>query len=202
MDFVQRFYPLNLVSGFIAVSILAIPREYLKGWLALVLGDDTPKKAGRLSFNPLVHLDPIGTAAFIIFDFGWTRPIPLRPWKLGKKRLLIVAISGPILNIVEAVVFAILARDAVHETFIFDVLYKSAKYSFTYAMFSLFPVPPLDGSKILEALLPEKYTSWIVKYEVYGVLFLLALLVLWILPLMMSPFVKMIDTFMEVMVGV
>ncbi len=202
MNFLERLAPREILSGFLAVSILAIPREYLKAWIALLLGDDTPKKAGRLSLNPLVHLDPIGTAAFILFDFGWTRPVPIRPWKMKKHGLLIVSISGPALNIMEAVIFAGITKNLLRNSFAFDVFYKSTLYSFTYSVFSLFPIPPLDGSKILEALLPERYSSWIVKYEVYGTLFLLALLVLWILPLMMDPFVNMINSFVSSMIGI
>ena len=198
----ENLKPLSLLAGFLAVSILAIPREYLKGWIALLLGDDTPKKAGRLSFNPLVHLDPIGTGAFMVFEFGWTRPIPIRPWKLGKKGLLIVSVMGPILNVAEAFIFAYIAKDLDRNSFAFLVFYKSSKYSLTYALFSLLPIPPLDGSKILEALLPEEYSGWIVKYEVYGVLFLLALLVLWILPLMMNPFLSIIESFVRTFIGV
>ncbi len=202
MSYLERLAPNELLSGFLAVSILAIPREYLKAWIALLLGDDTPKKAGRLSVNPLVHLDPIGTIAFMIFDFGWTRPVPLRPWKMKKYGLLIVAISGPILNVFEAIMFAGIAKNLAKQSFAFEIFYKSTLYSFTYSVFSLFPIPPLDGSKILEALLPEKYSSWVMKYEVYGTLFLLSLLALWILPLMMDPFVKMINSFVNSMVGI
>ncbi len=201
MEFVERLTPYHLLSGFLAVSILAIPREYLKAWVALLLGDDTPKKAGRLSFNPLVHLDPIGTVAFMLFNFGWTRPVPLRPWKMRKCGFFFVSMLGPILNIFEAVIFAQIAKNLTRSSFTFSVFYKSALYSFTYAVFSFFPIPPLDGARILEALLPERYSAWIVKYEVYGVLFMLALLTLWILPLMMSPFVRVIDSFMRAMIN-
>ncbi len=193
----------NLATGFLAVLILALPREYLKGWLAYALGDDTPKKAGRLSWNPFVHLDPIGTVAFMLFDFGWTRPVPVRFWKmrLRKVGLLIVSISGIALNVIEAVIFGRLAKRFESDTFTFETFYKSAKYSLTYALFSLFPIPPLDGSRILGSLLPDEYTEWYLKYEVYGILFMLSLLVLWILPLIMSPFVKFIDTALEFLVG-
>ncbi len=201
--FIERLYPLELLSGFIAVMILAIPREYLKAWIALFLGDDTPKKAGRFSWNPFVHMDPIGTTTFILFDFGWTRPIPLRPWRMriGKKGLLLVSAAGPLLNLVEALVFATFAKKLQCGTFAFSVMYKSAKYSLTYAFFSLLPIPPLDGSKILGALLPDEYTEWYLKYEVYGVLFMLGILLLWILPLMMHPFVTFIDSIVNSWIG-
>ena len=185
----------EIMSGFLAVMILAFPREYLKGSLALLLGDDTPKKAGRLSWNPFVHLDPIGTIAFVVYDFGWTRPIPLRPWKMKIKKwgLLVVSASGPLLNFFEAIIFSRLAKRVESDAFLYQVFFKSVKYSLVYAFFSLFPIPPLDGSRILGSLLPDEYTEWYMKYEVYGIFFMLALLVFWILPLIMNPFVVFIN---------
>ncbi len=198
----MRFF-LDALTGFLAVLILALPREYLKGWFASLLGDDTPKRAGRLSWNPFVHLDPVGTIAFILFDFGWTRPVPIKYWKmrLRKVGLFLVSIAGPVINVVEALVFGRLARDMRDNAFVYYTLYKSAKYSLTYAFFSLLPIPPLDGSRILGSLLPDEYTEWYIKYEVYGILFMLALLVLWILPLIMNPFVNMLNDILGVFMG-
>ncbi len=202
-DILARLHPLELLSGFIAVMVLAAPREYFKAWIASLLGDDTPRKAGRLSWNPLVHLDPIGTITFMLFDFGWTRPIPLRPWRMksGKRGLLLVSVAGPVLNIIEAFVFALIAKNIKENAFTFSVMYKSTKYSLTYGFFSLFPIPPLDGSKILGALLPDEYSEWYLKYEIYGTLFMLSMLVLWILPLMMHPFVNIIDKILKLWMG-
>lgn len=187
------------ITGFLAVLILALPREYLKGWVALIMGDETPKRAGRLSWNPFVHLDPVGTLTFIVFDFGWTRPMPVKYWRMKFRKwgLLLVSLVGPVVNLIEALVFSKLARDFKSDSFAFQTFYKSAKYSLTYAFFSFFPIPPLDGSRILGALLPEEYTDWYIKYEVYGILFMLALLVLWILPLMMSPFVSILNNILN-----
>ena len=163
------------------------------------MGDETPKRAGRLSWNPFVHLDPVGTLTFIVFDFGWTRPMPVKYWRMKFRKwgLLLVSLVGPVVNLIEALVFSKLARDFKSDSFAFQTFYKSAKYSLTYAFFSFFPIPPLDGSRILGALLPEEYTDWYIKYEVYGILFMLALLVLWILPLMMSPFVSILNNILN-----
>jgi len=189
----------NLITGFLAVVMVAWPREYLKGLLAHKLGDPTPKKAGRLTFNPFVHLDPIGTVSFVLFEFGWSRPVPIRYWKLrkGKKDLLKISLLGPFISVCLFLFFGVLAREFPEGSFGRFFLLKVAKYNLTYALFSLFPIPPLDGSKILVALLPEKYTGWYVKYEVYGILFLLALLVLWIMPLVMNPFVEVINDLVD-----
>lgn len=185
----------QIIIGFIAVVLTVVPREHLKARLAVKLGDQTPLKAGRTSLNPFVHLDPIGTVAFIFLNFGWSRPVPVRPWNLrkGRRHFLIVSLVGPTTGMVCFLLYGVLARFMNSSDLIFELFYKSARYSLTYSLFSLFPIPPLDGSRVLGALLPEGYTEWYLKYEVYGTLFLLALLFLWIMPLIMNPFVQFIE---------
>lgn len=186
------------ITGFIAVILTVVPREYLKARVAVFFGDQTPAKVGRVSLNPFVHLDPIGTITFIFLDFGWSRPVPIRPWNLkgNKKTFLLVSVVGPIVGALCFLVYGLFARALGNkDSYVFETLFKAAKFSLTYAILSLFPIPPLDGSRILGALLPQHYTEWYLKYEVYGVLFLLALVVLWIMPLVMSPFVNFINKF-------
>lgn len=184
----------NVITGFLAVILVVFPREYIKAYIITKSGDLTPKKLGRLSLNPFVHLDPIGTIAFILFDFGWSRPIPIIPMKSKKSRktLLIVSIIGPIFGIIFFVIYGIITKN-LSNYYLFQIFYKATKWSLTFAIFSLFPIPPLDGSKLLAALLPEEYIDWYLKYEIYGILFLLGLLLVWILPLVMSPFVSFIE---------
>ncbi|AEH50612.1 peptidase M50 [Pseudothermotoga thermarum DSM 5069] len=192
-----------LLSGFIAVLIVVTPREYIKAYVGYLLGDPTPKKVGRISLNPLVHLDPVGTVTFILFDFGWSRPVPIRPWNLknGRKAFLFVSLLGPIVGVLCFICFGFVARFFDNNSFAFLVFRKATKYSLTYALFSLFPIPPLDGSRILGALLPPNYTEWYLKYEVYGTLFMLALVVLWIMPMVMDPFVSFIEMLVSRILG-
>jgi len=192
----------DLIIGFTAVVMVAYPREFMKGLIAYKLGDPTPKEAGRLSLNPFIHLDPIGTTTFILFDFGWSRPVPVRFWRLrnGKKGLFLVSITGPMVNLFIFFIFGFAARYLEKNSITFEFFYKTAKYSLTYSLFSLFPIPPLDGSRILGSFLPSEYTEWYMKYEVYGILFLLALVLLWIMPLVMTPFVDFIDNFVNTIV--
>ncbi len=191
------------VTGFLAVLLTVVPREYLKAKLAVRLGDQTPAKVGRTSLNPFVHLDPIGTLAFIFLNFGWSRPVPVRPWNLREKKrhFLLVSLVGPAIGMACFLTYGILARFLNSSELTFETLSKAARFSLTYALFSLFPIPPLDGSRILGALLPESYTEWYLKYEVYGVLFMLALLFLWIMPLIMNPFVKFIEKLTIIFTG-
>ncbi|MCD6550652.1 site-2 protease family protein [Thermotoga sp.] len=192
----------NILTGFLAVLIVAMPREYVKGIMAYKLGDPTPKQAGRLSLNPFVHLDPVGTISFILFEFGWSRPVPVRYWKLKnkKKDLLKISILGPLTSFLLFFLCGFTASKLPRESFWWFLMVKAAKYNLTYALFSLFPIPPLDGSRILASLLPDRYMEWLIKYEVYGILFMLALLVLWIIPLVMNPFVTFIDNLVQMIV--
>lgn len=193
----------QLFIGFLAVILTVVPREQLKAKLAVKLGDQTPLKAGRTSLNPFVHLDPIGTLAFIFLNFGWSRPVPVRPWNLrkGRKHFLLVSLIGPAVGMICFFIYGILARFTSNFNVIFELFSKAARYSLTYSLFSLFPIPPLDGSRVLGALLPENYTEWYLKYEVYGTLFLLALLFLWIMPLIMNPFVQFIERLTILLTG-
>ncbi|HBT38965.1 MAG: Peptidase M50 [Thermotoga sp. 50_1627] len=193
----------QIVTGFLAVVLTIVPREYFKAKLAVRLGDQTPAKVGRTSLNPFVHLDPIGTLAFIFLNFGWSRPVPVRPWNLRKRRrhFLLVSLAGPAIGMVCFLLYGVLARFLNSPELTFETLSKAAKFSLTYALFSLFPIPPLDGSRILGALLPEGYTEWYLKYEVYGVLFMLALLFLWVMPLIMDPFVHFIEKLTIILIG-
>jgi len=193
-----------VITGFIAVVLTVVPREYLKARAAVFFGDQTPAKVGRASLNPFVHLDPIGTVTFIFLDFGWSRPVPIRPWNLRgrKKTFLLVSLVGPIVGVLCFLIYGLFARAVQNkENYVFETLFKAAKFSLTYALLSLFPIPPLDGSRVLGALLPEHYTEWYLKYEVYGILFLLALVVLWIMPLVMSPFVNFVDKLTVLVTG-
>ncbi|MFN3283402.1 MAG: site-2 protease family protein [Pseudothermotoga sp.] len=195
IDYLKHIMEIVII-GFVAVILTVVPREYLKARLAIFFGDQTPAKVGRVSLNPFVHLDPIGTITFIFLDFGWSRPVPIRPWNLKgrKKTFLLVSFVGPIVGVLCFLIYGLFARSLQNkDSYVFETLFKAAKFSLTYVIFSLFPIPPLDGSRILGALLPEHYTEWYLKYEVYGVLFLLALVVLWIVPLVMSPFMNFID---------
>ncbi|ABR31216.1 peptidase M50 [Thermosipho melanesiensis] len=186
----------NLMTGFFAVLLVVFPREVIKAYLVVLAGDETPRKLKRTSLNPFVHMDPIGTIAFILFDFGWARPVPVFPMKNKKIRKVLIfsSLIGPILGGGLFLAYGLIARTSFSHDIIFKVFYKACKWSLTYAIFSLFPVPPLDGSKILGAFLPDEYWDWYIKYEIYGILFLLGILLLWILPLIMQPFVYFIDS--------
>jgi len=163
--------------------------EFSHGWMAYKLGDPTAKLAGRLSMNPLVHLDPFGTLMIFLVRFGWAKPVPVNPryFKEPKRDMLLVSVAGPAANILLAFVSGMLLRTFHAGSFnflpanILQPIYIMVKFSLqinlALAIFNLLPVPPLDGSKILYGILPPQY-EYIYEYlERYGPFVLMGLIV-------------------------
>ena len=154
--------------------------EFAHGWVAYRLGDNTAKHQGRLTLNPIPHLDPIGFLMLVFFHFGWAKPVPVNPYNLktdAKQGMLYVSLAGPVTNLLLAIVLAVLLRLGIF-SFIPEV-YQMAVWAvyinIILAVFNLLPVPPLDGSKILAGILPGN-TPWLHHLESYGIIILLLLL--------------------------
>jgi len=171
----------------IAFLLLAIPllysvilHEISHGWVASLFGDDTAKRTGRLSLNPLVHLDPVGTLALFLIGFGWAKPVPVDYSKLRNFRvgLICVSLAGCATNILIATISILLLQFSAINThsMIATVLVIMAKINIVLGAFNLIPIPPLDGSRILLGVLPEKAQSALVRLEPYGMLIIFALL--------------------------
>ena len=171
----------------VAFCLLAIPllysvilHEISHGWVAHLFGDDTAKRTGRLSLNPMVHMDPIGTLALFLVGFGWAKPIPviysnLKPFRLG---LICVSLAGCLTNIIiSAVSILLLQFKAISANHIVTiVLISIANINIILGALNLIPIPPLDGSRILYGVLPRDAQDVLVKIEPYGMTILLALL--------------------------
>ena len=171
----------------LAFCLIAIPllysvilHEISHGWVAYLFGDDTAKRAGRLSLNPLVHLDPIGTLALFLFGFGWAKPVPitysnLRHYRLG---IICVSLAGCLTNIIIAVLSILLLQyKAISANPIAArLLIIMANINIVLGTLNLIPIPPLDGSRILYGILPRKAQAALLKIEPYGMAILLALL--------------------------
>jgi len=162
--------------------------EFSHGWMAYKLGDPTAKLAGRLTMNPLVHLDPFGTLMIFLVRFGWAKPVPVNPryFKEPKRDMLLVSVAGPGANMLLAFASGMLLRMFHGGNFNFlpanvlQPLYIMVKFSLqinlALAIFNLLPVPPLDGSKILYGILPPQY-EYIYEYlERYGPFVLMGLI--------------------------
>lgn len=154
--------------------------EFAHGWVADRLGDPTARHQGRLTLNPLAHLDPVGFIALMLFHFGWAKPVPVNPYNLKidpRQGMLYVSLAGPVMNLMLAIAIAVLLRLGVFG--FMNGLYYMAQLAVyinvILAVFNLLPVPPLDGSKILAGLWPGD-TEWIYRLERYGMVILLLLL--------------------------
>lgn len=147
------------------------------------LGDDTAKDQGRISLNPLRHLDLFGTIFMLLAGFGWAKPVPINPnnFKNRKVGMAVSSLAGPLSNVlmsyVSIIICKILTYSSVGNTYIdalADVFWYATILNLGLAVFNLLPVPPLDGSRIFNLVLPEKIYFKIMKYEniVFGILFL------------------------------
>lgn len=149
----------------IVVILFAITiHEYAHGRAALYFGDPTAKEAGRLSLNPLKHLDPVGTIFLFLFYFGWAKPVPfdVRYFSNRRKGIIVTALSGPISNLVTAFIVGLLIRYLEINNDILQIfLILALLINIGLGLFNLLPIPPLDGSHVIESMIPE---SLIYKY--------------------------------------
>ena len=180
-----------LIFRALALLIAAPFHEFAHGYAADRLADPTPRRAGRLTLNPLAHLDPLGTILLVLTGFGWAKPVPIDPgnfpdWRRG---LITVAAAGPIANVVLAILFGLpfkLGLVAVGSPLarpLFVIVFINA----VLAVFNLIPVPPLDGSKIMIGLLPGQLGIAYARLQAYGVMILIGLIYFRITDLLVLP---------------
>ena len=178
-------YLLDLLSGIIPSLICITLHELSHGLVAYRLGDDTAKRAGRLTLNPLKHLDPIGLLMMLTVHFGYAKPVPVNMYRFKdpKRGMAITAFAGPLSNVLIAVLFLFLygflypiLPEGKAGDVALEMLGITASLSLAMAIFNLLPIPPLDGSKVLFSLLPEEGYWRLMQYERYGFLVLIALL--------------------------
>lgn len=184
-----------LVSLMLSLPIVLLSlslHETAHGYVASKLGDPTASSLGRLTLNPLKHIDPIGFICMVLFGFGWAKPVPIntRYFKKPKRDMALTGAAGPLSNLLLAFVFALLMRAelsiAAHAEltqFTYQVffwletfLYLGIRLNVSLAVFNLIPIPPLDGSRIFLTLLPSRLYFGIMKYEKYIYLVLMAAL--------------------------
>lgn len=177
-----------------------VVHEVSHGYVALALGDSTAKYQGRLTLNPISHLDPVGSILVPLigyfaggFIIGWAKPVPFNPYNLKNQRWgeALVAVAGPLSNISLAIIFGLLIRFSINDGMMNQAFLNLTGFVVTInivlAIFNLIPIPPLDGSKILSAFLPYKWQSFMVSLEKYGlVLVFVFIFLFW---QMMSPIV-------------
>lgn len=162
--------------------------EYAHALIAVKLGDDTPRLRGRLTINPTAHIHPIGALLILLCGFGYAKPVEvrMRHFKKPKRDMALVALAGPVCNLLQALIFIfifsglnVLAYNTANETLSYISLFffYAGFININLAVFNLIPIPPLDGSRLLTALLPSKYYFKIMQYERYITIVLMVLLI-------------------------
>ncbi len=169
--------------------------EFSHGYVAYLLGDNTAKNNGRLTLNPVAHIDPIGFLMLIFAGFGWAKPVPINPYFFTDRRrgTFLVSIAGPASNIVMAIVLTTLLglfmRTMGVGFAVQQVVMSAIFINLVLAVFNLFPIPPLDGSKILMSLFPSRFEETFYQLEKYSVILLILLLVLGVIRNVLFPIV-------------
>ena len=172
---------LRVASVFLCLTI----HETCHGLAAYALGDPTAKRAHRLSLNPLRHIDWLGLIMMVAAGFGWAKPVPVDPsyFKKPKQGMALTALAGPVSNFLLALLLLLIARGEFLRAVTtgsfsgtwFSFLVDTASLSVGLGLFNLVPIPPLDGSKVLAVLLPDRAYNWLMRYERYGMILLLVL---------------------------
>jgi Zn-dependent protease len=171
-------------ASFVILSVLllysVIFHELAHGWVAYKLGDSTAKWLGRLTLNPIKHLDPIGSLMLLVFGFGWAKPVPINLENIPNRRqgLILVSSAGIVANIICAFIAILLlkvvapAPSGMAE----QILYLFARINIMLAAFNLIPIPPLDGSKILMGFTSEAVRRFLTQIEPFGFFIVIGLL--------------------------
>jgi len=184
--FDSSFFTTALLSV-IPILVCLTVHELAHGVTAYALGDDTAKRMGRLTLNPIKHIDPFGFLVLLIAGFGWAKPVPvdMRRFRSPKFGMAITAIAGPLSNFLltalillfQVPIIRLFLGGGVGGT-VARVLLITAQISVFFGLFNLLPIPPLDGSKVLFSVLPDKQHYWLMRYERYGFFLLMGLVML------------------------
>lgn len=192
-----------IVFTFLAIMLVAFPlHECAHGWTAMLLGDNTAEESGRLTLNPIAHIDPMGAVAMLLFGIGWARPVPVNPARCNKMKpkaaMALIALAGPLSNLLLAFIVEIIYKVVLYSNidiiltgresmyyYLLIALYRIVYLNIYLAIFNLLPVPPFDGSRLFLAFLPTKLYFKVMKYErvIMGVIMVLLLFGLFSIPL-------------------
>ena len=204
MGLIQLLFT-NPIAFFILVPVLlysVIIHEIAHGWVASLFGDNTAKYYGRLSLNPMLHIDPMGALAVLLVGFGWAKPVPVDYGNLSNSRRAIIAVSlaGVGANILIATLSLFLLQfQAVYANpFFYPVLLIAAEINIILGSFNLIPIPPLDGSRVLMEFLPYDAKHQLARLEPYGFFIIIGLLFLGVL----DPVITFIRTIILGSIGV
>ena len=177
-------YLLSIIMGIIPALLCITLHELSHGYVAYKLGDNTAKERGRLTLNPLKHLDIVGLLMMMVFHVGWAKPVPVNMFRFKnpKRDMAITALAGPVSNFLISIVFLFIfgllyipLQAGKLGIYILNMLEMTAYLSLGLGLFNLIPVPPLDGSKVLFSLLSNEHYYKLMRYEKYGMIVMLIL---------------------------
>ena len=175
---------ISTLQRLFAVVLCLTVHETAHGFAAYLLGDRTALREGRLSLNPLRHIDLVGLALLFTAGFGWAKPVPVdsRHFRHPKQGMAVTALAGPISNFLLALALVLICKVIYLYNYpsaffveLFYMLLYAAQLSIGLGLFNLLPIPPLDGSKVLAAILPDRAYDLLMRYERYGMILLLIL---------------------------
>ena len=200
---------MSMVAGLPGLIIAMVIHESAHARVAVAMGDFTPRLMGRLTLNPIAHLDPIGLIMLLVAQFGWAKPVMINPNNFHDRRKgdMLVSLAGPGANLVMA--FLALTFMVVYMKMGFPltrgfrmVLYLIVLYNINFAIFNMIPLPPLDGSKVLMAFLPNEWQYKLMSLERYSFLILIALMMTPVLGGILIPLQRLVLTVFYSILGI
>ena len=200
----HSFVILEIISIAVILFLAVVVHEYAHGWVAYKLGDPTAKLAGRLTLNPIMHVDPVGTiflpGVLIVlrllgmntFLFGWAKPIPVNFLRLNNPRrdMILVGLAGPAVNVILAVAISQLTWLLPMSSAVFKLVETAVFINLLLATFNMIPIPPLDGSRLVMGLLPRQLAVLYSRLERYGILIVILFVYMGIVNTVVIPIVE------------
>ena len=198
----------GLIAGLPGLVIALVIHEYAHAKAADVMGDFTPRMTGRLTLNPMAHIDPIGLIMLLVVRFGWAKPVMInarnfRNWRQGE---MLVAVAGPVANLIVAFI-SLLAMAVLFKLGMFSegvrlVLSMMVLFNINFAIFNMLPLPPLDGSKVLMVLLPGRLAYKLMSLERYSFIILIFLMMTPFLTMILIPLQRLVLSVFNLIIGV
>ena len=202
------FNILAIIAGIPGLLIALVIHEYAHAQVADWMGDDTPRMMGRLTLNPVAHIDPVGLMMLLVARFGWAKPVMINPgnfrnWRKGE---ICVALAGPVSNLITGfialVVQLIFAKlNLFTSTALPMVLQLIVLYNVNFAIFNMLPLPPLDGSRVLMCFLPTEWSYKLAGIESYSFLILIALMMTPVFTYILIPLQRLIFTLFSLLLA-